>query len=55
VFSLALAGSSAYHLLEEVLIDFQEIQGEHSGINLAAAVWKTINLYNLHGKVFDLF
>jgi hypothetical protein len=32
-------------ITEEVLLDFQEIQGEHSGKNLAHIVWNTIELY----------
>ena len=38
--------------IEEVLIDFQELVGEHSGANLAAAVWQTIDFYGLASKVF---
>ena len=41
--------------IEEVLIDFQEVIGEHSGANLAAAVWQTIDCYGLAGKVFKWF
>jgi hypothetical protein len=37
--------------IEEVLIDFREIVGEHSGRNLADAVWETIECYGLKGKV----
>jgi hypothetical protein len=37
--------------VEEVLLDFQEIQGEHSGENLAHIVWNTIELYGLVNKV----
>jgi hypothetical protein len=36
---------------EELLIDFQEIRGAHSGANLANAVWQTIQLYGLEKKV----
>ena len=36
---------------EELLIDFKEIQGEHSGENLAALVWETMELYGLKSKV----
>lgn len=39
------------HFIEEVLIDFQEIIGEHSGANLAAAVWRTLEYYGLTKKV----
>jgi hypothetical protein len=37
--------------LEELLIDFQELIGEHSGENMADAVWATLELYGLIGKV----
>ncbi len=36
---------------EEILIDFQELIGEHSGANLANAVWGTIEFYGLSNKV----
>jgi hypothetical protein len=36
---------------EELLIDFKEIQGEHSGENLSALVWETMDLYGLKEKV----
>jgi hypothetical protein len=40
------------HLLsEELLIDFRELIGEHSGENMAEAVWATMELYGLIGKV----
>ena len=38
-------------LTEELLIDFRELVGEHSGENLAAAVWDTLELYDLKGRV----
>ena len=37
--------------LEEVILDFREIVGEHSGENLADAVWSTIEMYGLKGRV----
>lgn len=37
--------------VEELLIDFRELIGSHSGINLAAAVWSTMELYGLEGRV----
>ena len=37
--------------LEEIVLDFQELVGEHSGKNLAEAVWQTIELYGLQHKV----
>jgi len=38
-------------LLEELLIDFRELQGEHSGENMAEAVWETLKQYGLIGQV----
>lgn len=38
-------------MLEEHLIDFQELIGQHSGDTLGEAVWKTIEYYGLAGKV----
>ena len=40
-----------YSGLEELLIDFQELIGQHSGENMAEAVWATMELYGLIGKV----
>jgi len=37
-------------LPKELLIDFQELTGEHSGENMAKAVWVTLELYGLIGK-----
>jgi hypothetical protein len=36
---------------EELLIDFCELLGEHSGENLAHAVYDTLNTYGLKGCV----
>jgi hypothetical protein len=36
---------------EEILIDFKELIGEHSGENMAEAVWETLTKYGLKGKV----
>ncbi|KAJ7182073.1 hypothetical protein C8R46DRAFT_885098, partial [Mycena filopes] len=37
---------------EEMLIDFRELVGEHSGANMADAVWDTFEKYGLEdGKV----
>ena len=38
-------------LLEELLIDFRELVGEHTGENMAEAVWETLKLYGLHDRV----
>lgn len=40
--------------LGELLIDFRELIGEHSGANIGAAVWKTIEFYSLKNKVQEL-
>ena len=40
-------------LTEELLIDFCELIGTHSGINMAEAVWLTMVLYGLEGQVGD--
>ncbi|KAJ6572976.1 hypothetical protein B0H10DRAFT_1837211, partial [Mycena sp. CBHHK59/15] len=37
--------------LEELLIDFRELVDEHSGENMANAMWKTVEMYGLEGKV----
>lgn len=36
---------------EELLIDFRELLGEHSGENFASLVWDTLELYGLVGRV----
>jgi hypothetical protein len=36
---------------EELLIDFRELVGEHSGENLAHAVYDTLHVYDLKGRV----
>jgi hypothetical protein len=38
-------------ILEETLLDLKEIPGEHSGENLANAIWETLKLYGLCDKV----
>lgn len=37
--------------IEELLIDFKEIIGDHSGENLAKVVWTTLELYGITNKV----
>ncbi|KAF8202773.1 hypothetical protein K438DRAFT_584131 [Mycena galopus ATCC 62051] len=37
--------------LEDLLIDFRELVGEHSGENMADSIWKTVEFYGLEGKV----
>jgi NADPH-dependent glutamate synthase beta subunit-like oxidoreductase len=34
-----------------MLIDFRELVGEHSGENMAEAVWQTLETYGLLGRV----
>jgi hypothetical protein len=41
-------------LLEELLIDFQELQGEHSGENMAEALWETLKQYDCYDFTFTL-
>ena len=36
---------------EELLIDFRKLVREHSGKNLAHAVYETLNIYGLKGHV----
>lgn len=40
-----------FYLLEELLIDFRELIGEHSGVNMAHAVYDTMKMYGLRGRV----
>ena len=37
--------------MEELLIDFRELIGSHSGETLATAIWETLELYGLQGQV----
>ncbi|KAF7346964.1 Transposase-like protein [Mycena venus] len=37
--------------LEECLIDFRELSGQHSGENMAAAVWETVDKFGLIGRI----
>ncbi|KAF9551875.1 hypothetical protein CPC08DRAFT_610532, partial [Agrocybe pediades] len=36
--------------LEELLIDFRELVGEHSGENMAEAVWETLTTYGIEDR-----
>lgn len=38
-------------LTEELLIDFRELEGEHSGANLAAATWDTLTSLGIEDRV----
>jgi hypothetical protein len=42
--------SFIYPFAEELLIEFRELVGPHSGENMADAVWTTMELYGLVGK-----
>jgi len=41
--------------IEEMLLDFQELIGEHSGENMADVVWSTLEEYGLLKKVPNLY
>jgi hypothetical protein len=49
-YQLGLISSS-----EELLIDFRELVGQHSGENMAAAVWATLETYDIQNKVCPIF
>jgi len=36
---------------EELLIDFRELVGEHTGENMAEAVWETLTMYGIQDRV----
>ncbi|KAJ6579278.1 hypothetical protein B0H10DRAFT_2343264, partial [Mycena sp. CBHHK59/15] len=36
---------------EEMLIDFRELVGEHSGENMAEAVWTTLKIYGIQERL----
>ncbi len=40
-----------HSVIEELLIDFKGIIGEHSGKNLAEVVWTTLERYKITNKV----
>jgi hypothetical protein len=48
---LIVSDSNIRFVLEELLIDFRELLGEHSGENMAEAVWETLVMYGIEGKV----
>ena len=39
------------NIAEELLIDFRELIGEHSGENMAEVVWDTLRRYGLESRV----
>jgi hypothetical protein len=44
-------GCNSRFFTEELLIDFRELLGEHSGENIAEAVWETLVMYGIEGRV----
>ena len=36
---------------EELLINFRELIGEHTGENMAEAVWETLTMYGIQDRV----
>lgn len=46
-----IIGLAHKYYTEELLIDFRELVGEHSGRNLAHAVYETLELYGLKDRV----
>jgi len=40
--------------VEELLIDFHELMEAHSGKNMAAIVWSTLELYGIENRVCQL-
>jgi hypothetical protein len=36
---------------EELLIDFRELEGEHSGANMAEATWETLTRFGIENRV----
>ena len=43
--------SLTFFFVEEVLIGFCELIGQHLGVNMANAVWEVMDKYDLHDKV----
>ena len=39
------------HLAEELLINFHELFREHLDNNMAEAIWQTMELYGLIGRI----
>ncbi|KAJ7232468.1 hypothetical protein B0H12DRAFT_980962, partial [Mycena haematopus] len=37
---------------EELLIDFRDLVGEHSGENMADTIWGTVEMYGIEGRVY---
>jgi hypothetical protein len=52
---LIIPGLNAKLITEELLIDFREMLGAHSGENMAEAVWETLVMYGIEGRVVKTF
>jgi hypothetical protein len=50
-FGLDLVSCQLNPLIEEILVDFKELVGEHSGENLAEIVWDVLSTYGIANKV----
>ena len=48
---LIIPDCNAKFIIEELLIDFWKLLGEHSGENLAEAVLETLVMYGIEGRV----
>jgi hypothetical protein len=51
VLSLITSNSNTGFDAEELLIDFWELIGKHSGENMADAVWETLIMYGIESRV----
>jgi hypothetical protein len=49
--SLSFFLSNTGLVAEELLIDFQELLGKHSGENMAEAIWETLVMYGIEHRV----
>jgi len=36
---------------EELLVNFQELEGKHSGANMAEAMWETLTCFKIENQV----
>ncbi len=50
-YGFAWVESNSNVFTEELLIDFRELIGKHTGENMAEAVWETLTLYGIQEKV----
>lgn len=48
---LIVPDHNARFITDELLIDFRELLGEHSGENMAEVVWETLVMYGIEGRV----